>query len=37
MIRLRAFVDLAAPVGDFCTKSFGKDFDFARLLFWLRP
>jgi hypothetical protein len=62
MIRLRAFVDPAAPVGDFCTESllektsilrayysgctlrrllheesFGKDFDFARLLFRLHP
>jgi hypothetical protein len=62
MIRLRAFVDLAAPMGDFCTESllekasilrayysgctlrrllhgesFGKDFDFACLLFRLHP
>jgi hypothetical protein len=38
MIRLRAFVDLAAAVGDFCMKSLlEKDFDFARLLFRLHP
>jgi hypothetical protein len=62
MIRLRAFVDPAVPVGDSCTESllektsilrayysgcalrrllhggsFGKDFDFARLLFRLHP
>jgi hypothetical protein len=62
MIRLRAFVDPVALVGDFCTESllestsilrayysgctlrrllhgesFGKDFDFARLLFRLHP
>jgi hypothetical protein len=23
---------LSAPVGDFCTESFGEDFDFAHLL-----
>jgi hypothetical protein len=62
MIRLRTFVDPAALVNDFCTKSllertsilrayysgctlmrllhgesFGKDFDFAGLLFRLHP
>jgi hypothetical protein len=37
MIRLRAFVDPAAPVGDLCIDSFGKDFDFARPLLWLHP
>jgi hypothetical protein len=39
MIRLRAFVDPAAPVGDSCTESFGKDFDLRVLvvLFMLRP
>jgi hypothetical protein len=37
MMKLRAFVDQSAPVGDFCTESFGKDFDFAYLLFWLHP
>jgi hypothetical protein len=31
IMRLRAFVDPAAPVGDFCMESlFGKDFDFLR-------
>jgi hypothetical protein len=28
-MKLHAFVDQVAPVGDFCTKSFGRDFDFA--------
>jgi hypothetical protein len=30
---LRAcYASLAAPVGDFCTGSFGEDFDFGHLL-----
>jgi hypothetical protein len=39
MIRLRTFVDPAAPVGDFCTESFGNDFDRYVLvvLFRLHP
>jgi hypothetical protein len=39
MIRLCAFVDPVAPKGDFCTESFGNDFDLRVLvvLFWLRP
>jgi hypothetical protein len=28
-MKLHDFVDQAAPVGDFCTESFGKDFDFG--------
>jgi hypothetical protein len=39
MIRLRAFVDSAAPVGYFCTESFVKDFDLCVfiVLFQLHP
>jgi hypothetical protein len=39
MIRLRAFVDPVAPVGDFCTESIVKDFDLYVLivLFRLHP
>jgi hypothetical protein len=32
MMRLRAFVDPAAPVGGLCLGAFGEIFDFARLL-----
>jgi hypothetical protein len=39
VIRLRAFVDPVAPVGDFCMESFGNDFDLCVLvvLFRRRP
>jgi hypothetical protein len=39
MTRLRAFVDPAAPVGDFCTESLVKDFDLYVLIvvFRLHP
>jgi hypothetical protein len=39
IIRLHAFVDPAAPVGDFCIESFGNDLDLRVLvvLFRLRP
>jgi hypothetical protein len=37
MMKLRAFVDQATPVGGFCMETFGKDFDFAYLLFRLHP
>jgi hypothetical protein len=35
-MKLRAFVDRAAPVG-VCTEFFRKDFDFSYLLFRLHP
>jgi hypothetical protein len=39
VIRLCAFVDPVAPVGDFCTESFGNNFDLRVLvvLFRRRP
>jgi hypothetical protein len=39
MTRLRAFIDPATPVGDFCTVSFVKDFALYVLivLFRLHP
>jgi hypothetical protein len=36
MIRLHAFVDPAALVGDFCIDSFGNDFDLCVLVLF-RP
>jgi hypothetical protein len=32
MMRLCAFVDLAAPIGGLCSGAFGGVFDFAHLL-----
>jgi hypothetical protein len=37
MIRLHAFVDIAASIGHCCAESFGSDFDCAHLLFRLHP
>ena len=37
MIRLHAFVDPPVPVGDFCTESFGNDFDLRVLVVLFRP